>query len=137
MSQSINNLELQAQRVQSRIQSLESLTPEKLLTVIQKPLKPKFPHAQPVIDTFIFGQSSTGGRIYILAPQSRAESILKAANITTAPTFIANDKWQDDQPWLNQRSNVLSSNTRQGMYCTPIPAKTALFHVTLSVSSVY
>lgn len=92
------------------------------------PMTPEFPESNPVLDAFVSQQNAS--RVYVLAPRNHAALILQAANIESQLTFIPETHWQEGQPWSEQKFEVRSSNTRQGMYCTPISAKIGLFYVT-------
>lgn len=124
--------EFQTNIVPYKIRALETLTKEKLMRTLKKPMSPKFPDAKAVIDAFGFWRQVK--YLYMLAQRHRVDLILEAAGISSQISFIPDDRWQQDQPWLEKKADVVTSNSRPGLYCTTLPANIGLFRFAVSLS---
>ena len=124
--------EFQTNIVLYKIRALETLTKEKLMRTLKKPMSPKFPDAKAVIDAFGFRRQVK--YLYMLAQRHRVDLILEAAGISSQISFIPDDRWQQDQPWLEKKADVVTSNSRPGLYCTTLPANIGLFRFAVSLS---
>lgn len=95
-------------------------------------MSPKFPDAKAVIDVFGFRRQVK--YVYMLAQRHQLDIILEASGIGSQITFIPDHRWQEGQIWSEKTADVVTSNSRPGLYCTTLPSNTGLFRLTVRPS---